>query len=103
MYDHCVTAESAHKSAKACQVLFFAEERGGWWIFDMRKSGELVEKKINHYVNLKWIYPELSLWKPPVEKPVEIVEKFCFSTGKPKKNKIETARNHTQKHEYSFP
>ena len=48
-----------------------------------KKVGNLSKPVANSYVNLKWIFSDLSLWKRPVDKSVEIVEKFRFSTGKP--------------------
>jgi hypothetical protein len=39
----------------------------------------------------------------PVEKPVEIVEKFGFSTGRPKISNIRTPTFHTETGGYSLP
>ena len=52
------------------------------------KVGNLSKTAANHYVNQKWILPAAPLWKIPVDKSVEIVEKFGFSTGKPEFSQI---------------
>ena len=54
---------------------------GGYFICGKVRS--LSKTVTPFYVNLKWISLTFSLWKTPVEKPVEIVEKFGFSTAKP--------------------
>jgi hypothetical protein len=38
---------------------------------------------IKYYVNSQSVSGVVELWKSPVEKPVENVEKFGFSTGIP--------------------
>jgi len=56
--------------------------------FTYGKVGNLSKSAANHYVNQKWIFSTSFLWKAPVEKSVEIVEKFGFSTGKPEFSQI---------------
>lgn len=45
------------------------------------KVGKLSKSALKNYVNSKWISTGYPLWKTPVDKSVEIVEKFGFSTS----------------------
>ena len=65
--------------------------------FAKTKQGKKSKRAILRYVNQTVGIISDALWKRPVEKPVEIVEKCEFSTAIPENSNYDTCKNSARK------